>query len=167
MKIKTLILSNFIFGLIGFIIGIKAQKKPPEPSIVSKAQTQQQTVSNNNAIAIQGMDKQIVSTINQYYPSGHIEKTTKTSTNYTSTIRNTTATINNSLINGTLTKNSIISPQAAQKNWMLGGFLPTSNYKDYSDYTLQASYRIVGPIIVSFQSNLIFTRPMVGFQIQL
>lgn len=54
----------------------------------------------------------------------------------------------------------------SQKNWSLGALIPTSNYTDYSNYTGQVSYRLYGQIWASFQTNLLISRPMMGFQIQ-
>lgn len=160
-----------IFGVsifcAGMIVGYRIKKSPPPITLTQAVttKTQEDTTSNIQENRQQVDNKEVVVLQKQYFPSGKISNYKKTTTDYTSTTKKQQVTISKTQTKVTEAEKSteIVNPP---KNWLLQGFIPTSNYKDYSDYTLQVSYRVIGPIYASFQTNLIFNRPMIGIGIQ-
>lgn len=153
--------------IIGVFVGYRFKKE--KPAIVAtqaiETKTQEVTTSNIQENRQQVDDKEVVVLQKQYFPSGKISNYKKTTTDYTSTTKKQQVTISKTQTKVTEAEKDkeIVNPQ---KNWLLVGLIPASNYKDYSDYTLQVSYRVVGPVYASFQTNLIFNKPMIGIGIQ-
>lgn len=163
--IKVFIISNISFGLIGFAIGTRRKLAPTIVTQQIVTKVQEKDASTINIDRQQADNKEVVVVQKQYYPTGHVRNYKKTTTDYTSTTINASSTIHTIQTDITQTQKTqeIIIPE---KNWLITGLMPVSNYKDYSNYTLQVSYRVVGPLYASFQSNIVFTHPMIGIGIQ-
>ncbi len=167
---KVLILTGGCFFVIGFIVSqlcktniptmIQTQLVQQKSSIFEKKDKTEE-IKNNVVRATEKVVNQ-----KEFYPSGKVKEETQTNIVYN--YKNLTGTLyhqndsdkkfDSKLSNTTLIENP-------QKNWMLGGLIPAINYTDYSQYSLQVSYRVYGQIWASVQDDLSFSKPMVGIQV--
>src|SRR5271165_2578200 len=167
MKLKIIIFSYAGCLTLGIIIGRFSKKDIPK---ITQTQTTQQKIVavqkiDNNTITHENIksEKETIVTQKLFSPKGKLKKETQTQTVYNEvnlSEKTEAKNENNQIIEAKLTKDSLIIEPS--KKWLVQGFIPMTNYKDYSEYTLQVSYRVYGQIWASAQSNLIFTRPMAG-----
>lgn len=170
MKLKVIVSSVLIFFILGFIVGrISTQQSPKitqtqvteQKVLTTSDTTQTKNVQNNISKASQKIVSQ-----KQFYPSGKIKQETETQIVYDYlNLGRTDDTQKNSeqIVDSKDSKTTLI--ENPEKNWMIGGLIPAENYHSYSDYSLQVSYRIYGQIWASAQSDLSFSRPMLGVQV--
>lgn len=138
--------------IVGFGLGRYSVK---EKEIIAKDNVKTNIVQNSVVTA----NKEIVTTKKTFTHNGKVKSETQTKIYYGLSDSTNTSQI----IDSEITKNSLVS--VSKKNWMIGGFIPITDYKNYGKYTPQISYRIMGEVWVCFQTDLEITRPMVGMLI--
>lgn len=163
--VKIILISNACSFIFGGLIYESCFCNKETRLINEQVETQiqkEQTIELNRQ---QDNNKSQVVLETEYSSKGTIKKTIEIHTDYKATTKIETSTISKVQNKDTeiIKSKEIIAPQ---KNWTLTGFIPMSNYTDYSEYTLQISYRVIGPLYASFQTNLLLNRPMMGIGVE-
>ena len=157
MNIKFILILGITCLAIGFSLGRFTKKDSSKltknQTIQQKVVTQQQIVSQTDTHENVKSEKETITTQKVFSSKGKLKKETQTQIVYNQvnlSERVEARDESRQVIDTKLTKESLIIDPA--KNWSLNSFIPVNNYKDYSDYSLQVSYRVYGQIWLSAQS---------------